>query len=87
MKVKLNKKWEEMNKIFKDIENKYDYDMLNDCYWIIRELFEMGNIIDLDDVNYYLDKYIDEEDEIMLGPINLCKKIEDRDFVRRLFNV
>ena len=38
-------------------------------------------------INYYLDKYIDEEDEIMLGPINLCKKIEDRDFVRRLFNV
>lgn len=35
MKVKLNKKWEEMNKIFKDIENKYDYDMLNDCYWSI----------------------------------------------------
>ena len=80
-----NKKWEEMNKLFDNIESKYD--MLNDCYWGVKELFEMGNIVDLDDVEWYLENYIDEYEEMVLGPINICKKMEDRDFVRSLFNV
>jgi len=59
--------------------------MLNDCYWGLKELFEMGNITDFTDIEYYLDDYITEEDEMFYGPITINKMIEDRDFCYRLF--
>ena len=82
MKVSVNENWIELNKMFNEIELKYD--MLNDCYWGLKELFEMGNITDFTDVEYYLNDYIPEEYELFLGPINICKMMEDRDFVYSL---
>ena len=74
-----------LNELFNKIE--CNYDMLNDCYWGIKELYDMGDITDIDDIEWYLENYVTEEDEMTLGCINLCKKIEDRDFVKRLFNI
>lgn len=70
-------------KTFNNLELKYD--MLPDCYWEIEELFDLGNITTFDDVYEFLKEYVTEEDEMMLGHINLWKKIEDRDFVEKLF--
>ena len=83
MKVSVKEEWIKLNNIFNEIELKYD--MLNDCYWGLKELFEMGNITDFTDIEYYLDDYITEEDEMFYGPITINKMIEDRDFCYRLF--
>ncbi len=70
-------------KTFNNLE--LEYDMLPDCYWEIEELFDLGHITTFDDVYEFLKEYVTEEDEMMLGHINLWKKIEDRDFVEKLF--
>lgn len=80
--MKVIENWKKLNNMFNEIELKYD--ILNDCYWGLKELFEMGDITDFDDVLDYINDYITEEDELFLGPINICKMIEDRDFVYSL---
>ena len=72
-----------LNEILEKIELKDD--MLNDCYFYIKGLVIDGVVCDLDEVFDYIEDWVDDEDEFCLGPINLCKKIEDRDFCYRMF--
>jgi len=72
-------------KLFKEIESKHD--TLNPVYWELKYAYEDCAINNLNDIKYYLDNYISEEDKIMLAPNELCKTIEYVDFIRSLFNV
>ena len=55
------------------------YDVWND---LMQEIAEECNE---EDIEYLINNYITEEDEMLLGYYNLMKKIEDRDFVYNIY--
>lgn len=70
------------NKLEKIINKiKTDYKIISPCLELLEEYNDNGLIDDNVDLAQFFYDYIDDEDELMLGQINLLAKIEDRDFI------
>lgn len=73
-----------LNKINRIVE---DYEMRNDLIDIIEDfIISKDCIVDWEDeIEEIIDSYVSEEDEMIMGCINLWSKIEERDWVINRF--
>lgn len=75
------------NKLQKIINKiKLDYEIDSPCLELLEEYNHNGLIKNNIDLANFFHNYIDDEDEMMMGLINLLAKIKDRDFIKKEIN-
>lgn len=70
----------DIKKVFDILKEKYN-DCSYDLFWYLYDISRENNANEVYDI---LEDYITDEDEYMLGCINLQYKIEERDFCYKI---